>query len=213
MSQRRFTFLTAEEIVRHNPADSHCVLPRRHRGVGDASRTPESPYLTAIRAAPEGSDPVPTAGPALGTLDRPGDGRSRMREADRVRGGCSGTLSRSPEPRSSAAKPLCRFAERRITGLWRSPPRGSLGAVVGLISASLSRVYHPAFSRSRGPLMWPFRAHNQELGQSSWRDPGPAGSTVSGRFLDVRPCARIQGRDWRAKRKRHGRGEPRRAAA
>ena len=192
MSQRRLSDLTAEDSVSHRPAD---VAWR-------ASDTPAQRRSACQRAWP-----------GLSARVGLGDGRSRTREADRARGGCSGTLSRSPEPRFSAAKPLCWFLERRIAGLWRSPPRGSLGAVVGLISASLSRVYHPALSRSRGRLMWPFRAHNQELGQSSWRDPAPAGFAVSGRFLDGQPCARIQARDWRTKRDHRGRGEPRRAAA
>ena len=192
MSERRLCVLTAEGIVSYRPGD----------GAWRASNA----------AARRGSG-CQRAWPDLSARVGRGDGRSRAREADRARGGCSGTLFRSPEPRFSAAKPLCWFVERRIAGLWRSPPRGSLGAVLGLISSSLSRVFHPTLSHSRGRPMWPFRAHNQALGQSSWRDPAPAGIAVSGRFLDVRPCARIQGRDWRAKREHHGRGEPRRAAA
>ena len=192
MSQGRLSDITAEASVSYGPAD---VAWR-------ASDTPARRRSGCRRAWPDLSARVGR-----------GDGRSHAREANRARGGCSGTLFRSPEPRSSAAKPLCRFAESRIGGLWRSPPRGSLEAILGLISASLSRVCHPARSDSRGRPMWPFRAHNQALGQLSWRDPAPAGFAVSGRFLDRRPCARIQGRDWRAKRDHRGRGEPRRAAA
>ena len=191
MSERRLCVLTAEGIVSYRPGD------RAWRASNAAARRGSG----CQRAWPDLSARVGRC-----------DGRSRTREADRACGGCSGTLSRSPEPRSSAAKPLCRFAERRIGGLWRSPPRGSLGAAPGLISSSLSRVFHPALSHGRGRPMWPFRAHNQALGQLSWCDPAPAGFAVSGRFLNGPPCARIQGRDWRAKRDHRGRGEPRRAA-